>query len=312
MPNVPTKINTTKINLTMSRSIMNQVIIIVSILCLLYFTTALDTQLMNKNSNNKNSINNKRKNAQRKYNDELMQKNTININDRIYYNKLVTTPFIESMCPLISELVFIDETNLYELNQLNKQEFQASVIQNVSHAFLSEVYTSKNYPTHRHDIKLDITIPDIYKYNKNHCKTEYAKYIYQKKEARQLVHEYHIKKTNIITIDQRPYYHIKDYEFQKPLCPIINTYKRMNATFSSRENFINSLVNNITYEYMIQIYTPKNFEKLYKKDPLLDPPSENDINLYYQDHCKHLHEEKYYAYLSTFVLGSTAAFVSSL
>ncbi len=282
------------------------------VIVLFSLTFVTDAQLINKNSNNKNTLNHKRKMAQRNYNDELMKKNTININDRIYYNKVVTTPFLESICPLISELVFMDETKLYELNQLNKQEFQASVIQNVSHAFLSEVYTSKNYPTHRHDVNLNITIQDIYKYNKNHCRNEYVKYIYQKKETQQKVHEYNIEKTNVITINQRPYYHIKDYEFQKSLCPIINNYKRMNESFSSREKFINSLVNNITHEYMTTIYTIKNFEKLYKTNAVLESPSENDINIYYQDHCKHLQETNYYTYLSTIVLGSTAALVSIL
>jgi hypothetical protein len=262
-------------------------------------------QFMNKNNNNKN-FRNRRQVAQRNYNDELMKKNTININDRIYYNKVVTTPFIESICPLVSDLVFKDETGLYELGQIDKEEFRALMVQNVSHAFLSEVYTSKNYPTHRHDINLDITIEDIYKYNKNHCKKYYAHYIYQKKEARQRVHEYHIEKTNVITIDQRPYHHIKDYEFQKPLCGIINNYKRMNESFSSRESFINSLVSNITQEYMIQIYTLANFEKLYKNDAVLQNPSENDINLYYQEHCKHLYEANYYAYLTSAVFGTTA------
>ena len=60
--------------------------------------------------------NRRRENPQYKYNDELMKKNTININDRIYYNKLVTTPFLEQICHMVSELVFIDETKL--ANQL--------------------------------------------------------------------------------------------------------------------------------------------------------------------------------------------------
>lgn len=287
-------------------------IAVLFVIALFSLTFVTNAQLINKNSNNKNTQKHKRKMAQRNYNDELMKKNTININDRIYYNKVVTTPFLESICPLISELVFMDETNLYELNKIEKEEFHAAMVQNVSDAFLSEVYTSKNYPTHRNDVNLNITIQDIYKYNKNHCRNEYVKYIYQKKEAQQKVHEYHIKKTDVININQRPYYHIKNYEFQKPLCPIINNYKRMNDSFSSRENFINSLVNNITKEYMIQIYTPKNFEKLYKTNPVLQQPSENDINIYYQDHCKHLHEKNYYTYLSTIVLGSTAALVSIL
>ena len=104
-----------------------------------------DAQLLK----NKNHDNRKREkaqykyNAQRKYNDELMKKNTININDRIYYNKLVTTPFLEQICPLVSELVFIHETKLYEMNEITQEDFQNNMLQNVSHAFLSDVYTSK-------------------------------------------------------------------------------------------------------------------------------------------------------------------------
>lgn len=286
-------------------------LIIVAIFMLLCFASAYH-YTETKQLSNTNKLNRRREKAQRKYNDKLMEKNTININDRIYYNKLVTTPFLESICPIVSELVFIDETNLYELHQLTMNEFQTSMVQNVSHAFLSDVYTSKNYPTHRHDVLLNITIADIYKYDKNHCKKEYAKFRYLKKETRQKVHEYHIEKTNIISIDQRPYYHIKDYEFQKPLCPIIQSYKRINETFSTRENYVHSFVNNITDEYMYQVYTRENFEHLYKNNAILQIPSEDDINLYYKEHCKHLYETSYYTYLSTIVLGSTAVFISIL
>jgi hypothetical protein len=278
-------------------------IIVIFIVFLFSTTHKTNAEIINKN--NKNTVN-RRKIAQRNYNDELMKKNTININDNIYYNKVVTTPFIESICPLVSDLVFKDETRIYEVSEMDKERFHDIMIRNVSHAFLSDVYTSKNYPTHRHDINLDITIADIYKYNKKHCKKYYVKLLPLKKEVQQRVHEYHIEKTNVITIDQRPYYHIKDYQFQKPLCGIINNYKRMNESFSSRENFINSLVNNVTQEYMRQIYTPENFEKLYKNDAVLQTPSESDINLYYQKHCKHLHETNYYAYLSTAVFGTAA------
>ena len=116
-----------------------------------------------------------------------------------------------------------------------------------------------------------------------------------------------MQKTSLITIQDRPYYHIKDYEFQKPLCTTIENYKRINDSFSTHEKFVNSLVNNITTEYMIQIYTPKNFKKLYQKDAILEPPSENDINQYYKEHCKHLYETDTFTYASNVVLGSTAA-----
>ena len=273
---------------------------------ILYFASVFiftDAQLLK----NKMYDNRRRENPQYKYNDELMKKNTININDRIYYNKLVTTPFLEQICHMVSELVFIDETKLYEINEITKEYFQKNMLQNISYAFLSDVYTSKNYPTHRHDVTLNITINDIYKYDKNHCKNEKAKLKYFKKEALQKVHEYHMQKTSLITIQVRPYYHITDYEFQKPLCNTIENYKRINDSFSTHENFVNSLVNNITTEYMIKIYTPKNFEKLYQKDAILEPPSENDINQYYKEHCKHLYETDTFRYASNVVLGSTAA-----
>ena len=288
-----------------NQTIIITVFIIICFASAFHYTEAKQLSTVNKQ---------KRRNekAQREYNDNLMKKNTININDRIIYNKLVTTPFLESICPMVSELVFMDETNLYELQQLTVEEFQTSMIQNVSHAFLSDVYTSKNYPTHRHDVLLNITINDIYKYDKNHCKKENIKFKYLIKETKQKVHEYHIQKTNVITIDQRPYYHITDYKFQKPLCPIIEAYKRINETFSTRENYVNSLVNNITDEYMSQVYTKANFEKLYKNDAILKIPSENDINIYYNEHCKNLYKTNYYMYLSTIVLGSTAAVISIL
>jgi hypothetical protein len=268
----------------------------------------IDAQLLK----NKIRDNRRGEKSQRKYNDEVMKKPTININDRIYYNKVVTTPFLEEICPMVSDLVFIDETKLYEMNEITKEDFQNNMLQNISHAFLSDVYTSKNYPTHRCDITLNITINDIYKYDKNHCKKEYAKLIYLKKEARQLVHEYHMQKTKFITIEHRPYYHLKDYIFQKPLCPIIGVYKRMNESFSSHEKFVNSLVNNITQEYMEKIYTPKNFGKLYQKDTIVEPLSEHDINKYYKEHCKHLYKTNTFTYVSTIVLGSTAALLSIL
>ena len=250
--------------------------------------------------------------AQREYNDKLMKNNIININDKIYYNKLITTPFLESICPIVSELVFVDETNLYEINKLTQEEFHKMMLQNVSDAFLTDVYTSKNYPTHRDNVLLNITITDIYKYDKNHCKKDNVKFRYLKKDAHQRVHEYRIQNTKTITIEQRPYYHIKDYAFQKLLCPIILGYKRINETFTTRENYVKSLVNNITYEYMSQVYTEMNYEYLYKPDAVLQMPTEYDINIYYQEHCKHLYKTDYYAYLSTFVLGSAAAIISIL
>ena len=250
--------------------------------------------------------------AQRHYNDELMKKNTININDRIYYNKEVNTPFLMSICPIVSELVFNDETKLYELDQITEEDFHTMMIHNISEAFLQDVYTSKNYPTHRVDVVLNITIADIYKYNTHHCRKEMTKYHHLKKDVHQKVHEYHILKTKLITIHERPYYHIKDYGFQKSLCPIIEKYKQINETFSTRENFINSLANNISFEFMSQVYTKENFDKMYKTDALLQLPSEEDINIYYTNHCKYLHNTYYYAYLSTIVLGSAAAIISVL
>ena len=64
-------------------------LIIVAIFMLLCFASAYH-YTETKQLSNTNKLNRRREKAQRKYNDKLMEKNTININDRIYYNKLVS------------------------------------------------------------------------------------------------------------------------------------------------------------------------------------------------------------------------------
>jgi len=232
---------------------------------LLCFALARSTQLLNRNKHR-----NTREMGQRNYNDELMKKNTININDRIYYNGIVTTPFIESICPIVSDLVFKDEMRLYATNQV---EFHNSMIRNVSNAFLTDVYTGRNYPTHRHDVLLIVTVDDIHKYNKNHCKNEYSKLTLYKRG----VSEY---RTIVDKIKN-------DEEF------IIYDYK--------------TIVNNRTQEYMLQVYNPINFDKLHIKTE--NDEFNNHID---QDYYKLLYRTTYYAYLTTAIFGTVAIAIISI
>lgn len=255
--------------------------------------------------------NNIRTRRQRKYNDDLMKKNTININDRIYYNKIVTTPFLASICPVVSDLLVKYRTGFYEFENYNHIEFQDVMIRNVSDAFLSEVYTDKNYPTHRHDAVLQVTVNDIDRYKNYHCKALYNKLLPEMKTKVQTLHEYHTQQSPVITIELRPNYYTYDYSFQKQLCPTIKHYKRINESYSTRENFVNALVRNITTEYMSQIYTLMNFPALYRNDAILQTPSEDDINAYYQHHCTYIDQPNYYGvYITAFF--STVAVISIL
>ena len=255
--------------------------------------------------------NNIRTRRQRHYNDALMKKKSININDRIYYNKIVTTPFLASICPVVSDLLVKYRTGFYEFENYNHTEFQDVMIRNVSDAFLSEVYTDKNYPTHRHDAVLQVTVNDIDRYKNYHCKAFYNKLLPEMKTKVQALHEYHTQQSPVITIELRPNYYTRDYHFQKQLCPTIQHYKRINESYSTRENFVTALVRNITTEYMSQIYTLMNFPAVYRNNAILQTPTEDDINLYYQNHCTYIDAPNYYGvYITAFF--STVAVVSIL
>ena len=253
----------------------------------------------------------RRASRQRQYNDAVMKKNTININDRIYYNKIVTTPFLASICPVVSDLLVKYQTGFYEFENYNHTEFQDVMIRNVTDAFLSEVYTEKNYPTHRHDVVLQVTVDDIKRYNNYHCKTLYKTLLPEIKAKTQSLYEYRTQQSPVITIELRPNYYTRDYQFQKQLCPTIQHYKRINESYSTRENFVTALVRNITTEYMSRIYSLVNFPAVYRNNAILQTPTEDDINLYYQNHCTYIDAPNYYgAYVAA--LFSTVAVVSIL
>lgn len=229
---------------------------------------------------------------QREHNDKIMKKPTININDNIYYNQYNTPECMLAICPLVNELMYKEYTRLYEIEGYNQNSYHAAMIQNVTHAFLSEVYNGRNYPTYREYAILEVTFKDIQTYNKKFCYRSYKKMINSETTttSSQKIYEYHAAKKNTITIEHKPQFNKFDYEFQKPLCPMIQNFKMMNLSYSSHENFINDLVKNITHEYMTIIYTPANFHHLYNPKVILQPPSETEINNYYTTHCKHLLE----------------------
>lgn len=196
------------------------------------------------------------------------------------------------ICPLINELIYKDQTKLYEIEGHTKASFHETMIHNVTDAFLSEVYNGRNYPTYRNDAILEVTLKDIQTYNTKFCYRSYKKLLHnaETKIHSQQVYEYHAFYKNPITIEHKPQFDKNDYEFQKPLCPIIQNFKMMNATFSSHENFVNALVQNITESYMMVVYTPENFPNIYNPTTTLQTPTETEINHYYTIHCQHLRE----------------------
>ena len=84
----------------------------------------------------------------------------------------------------------------------------------------------------------------------------------------------------------------------------------MNATFSSHENFVNALVQNITEVYMMTVYTPENFQHLYNPSATLQSPTETEINDYYTTHCQHLREYTPFQMWSGVATMVTAALVT--
>jgi hypothetical protein len=249
---------------------------------------------------------------QREYNDKLMKKSTININDNIYYNQYKTPECMLEICPLVNDLIYKDHTKLYEIEGHTKESYHETMIQNVTHAFLSEVYNGRNYPTYRPDVTLEVTFKDIKTYNNKFCSRSYRKMLTSAETAikSQKVYEYHASYKNPITIEHKPQFDKNDYEFQKPLCPIIQNYKMMNASFSSHDNFVNALVQNITEVYMMTVYTPENFQHLYNPSATLQPPTETEINQYYTTHCKHLREYTPFQMWSGVATMVTAALVT--
>lgn len=254
-------------------------------LLVIFATACIFTNAYSATSRTKNK-------RQREYNDKLMQKPTININDNIYYNQYKTPECMLEICPLINELIYKDQTKLYEIEGHTTESYHETMIQNVTNAFLSEVYLGRNYPTYRENVILEVTLKDIKTYNKKFCYRSYKKLLNNAETAihSQQVYEYHASYKNPITIEHKPQFNKNDYEFQKPLCPIIKNFKMMNDSFSSHENFVDALVQNITEVYMTIVYTPENFPNIYNPTTTLQPPTETEINHYYTVHCKHLRE----------------------
>ena len=239
-----------------------------------------------------------RKEIERKCNEEIMKKDFITINDKIVCDKTiqtVTKEYMKQICPAIIDLTLKEITEYYIIEGLTKEEFQDYIVRNISDAYMSKVYTDKNVPTYRPNIKLVIDINDIYTYQHNHCQyyfvdiknhNEYKENLYKYKQE---VHEHFIKKDdNLITIETKPYYDVDKYDFQKVLCPTIEELLITNKTRLNSNKLMNKIliVQNISKEFMNNVYTEKNFKGLKMKNARLKAPSLEDIYRYYENHCK--------------------------
>ena len=108
---------------------------------------------------------------QKTYNDHLMAKPTIGINDRIWYNKAVPTEFQEKLCPYIQELLVFEESKYYVVLGYTLEKYHDYLVQNVSDFYMEEIYTLHNYPTYRENVTLEnVTMGDVYLYHKQQCK----------------------------------------------------------------------------------------------------------------------------------------------
>ena len=108
---------------------------------------------------------------QKSHNDALMAKPTITINDRIWYNKVIPTEFQEKLCPYIQELLVFDESKYYIVLGYTLENYHEYLLKNVSDYFMTEIYTSHNYPTYRENVILEnVTMSDVYLYHKQQCK----------------------------------------------------------------------------------------------------------------------------------------------
>jgi formylmethanofuran dehydrogenase subunit E len=239
-----------------------------------------------------------RKENERKCNEEIMKKDFITINDKIVCDKTirsVTKEYMKQICPAIIDLTLKEITEYYVIEGLTKEEFQDYIIRNISHAYMSKVYTYKNIPTYRPNMKLVIDINDIYTYQHNHCQqyfvdiknhNEYKENLHKYKQE---VHEHFIKNDdNLITIETKPYYDVDKYDFQKVLCPTIEELLVTNKTRLNSNKLMNKIliVQNISKEFMNNVYTEKNFKGLKMTNARLKAPSLEDIYRYYENHCK--------------------------
>jgi len=92
----------------------------------------------------------------------------------------------------------------------------------------------------------------------------------------------------LITIETKPYYDVHKYDFQKVLCPTIEELLVTNKTRLNSNKLMNKIliVQNISKEFMNNVYTEKNFKGLKMKNARLKAPSLEDIYRYYENHCK--------------------------
>ena len=239
-----------------------------------------------------------RKEIERKCNEEIMKKDFITINDKIVCDKTiqsVTKEYMKQICPAIIDLTLKEITEYYVIEGLTKKEFQDYIVRNISDAYMTKVYTSKNVPTYRPNIKLVIDINDIYTYQHNHCQyyfvdiKNYNEYKENLHKYKQELHEHFIRNDdNLITIETKPLYDVDKYDFQKVLCPTIEELLVTNKTRLNSNKLMNKIliVQNISKEFMQNVYTEKNFKELKMKNARLKAPSLEDIYRYYENHCK--------------------------
>jgi len=238
-----------------------------------------------------------RKENEQKCNEELMKKNFITINDKIVCDKTiqsVTKDYMKQICPAIIDLTLKEITEYYIVEGLTREEYREYVVRNISDAYIREIYTDKNVPTYRENMKLVIDINDIYTYQHNHCQyyfvdiknhNEYNENLYKYKQE---VHEYLITSEEyMITIETKPIHNIYKYDFQKVLCPIIEELLITNTTRLNSNKLMNKIliVQNISKEFMNNVYTEKNFKELKIKNARLEAPSLEDIYRYHDNHC---------------------------
>lgn len=108
---------------------------------------------------------------QKIYNNHLMEKPTIGINDRIWYNKAIPTEFQEKLCPYIQELLVFDQSKYYVVLGHTLEKYHEYLLKNVSDFYIEEIYTLHNYPTYRENVTLEnVTMSDVYLYHKQQCK----------------------------------------------------------------------------------------------------------------------------------------------
>jgi hypothetical protein len=178
---------------------------------------------------------------QKRHNDEIMSKDTIGINDRIYYNKVIKTQFHELLCPYIQELLVFDESQYFiMMGYTSLENYREYLLKNVSDFYMNEIYTSRNYPTYRENVILvNVTMDDVYLYHKHQCSkypvhkaliTHYHKIvkIYHKLNESFYGNEFKTTRRNTNTIDPKNkkiphshHTHLNDTNYISILHPLV-------------------------------------------------------------------------------------------